>query len=585
MSQLVSFSNLQSLGSISDNSQILIRLDNSLSGTAGFGRTSYKIFNNNLPLHTWGSSNSAHWENSYNTVTNLSATWITESEDALNSSAGGYSALDSGKKVLFGSEGQLTVSKELAVQDGEQPPLVQTLVQMDQIKFYKNGGVYTVGTQDPEGNNYSWTIPAEDGTFSSQNFVTYQTFVDSYSSLPTPDDDDLLSIIDVSDSTYNAIGSPKKITFAQFKSNQSTSVINTSGTTYLTETNYAPFEVVTVPNVTRVLPAACLGWEGFIMSDIDATVKLATLSSWRFEYDFDSNGRYVDGRPVISKRGGIIRYVVTSPNTYTLYGDFSVAKYGWHPTDSSNLIGVWQAGIGHNYSCVGAILETVATDPKISTVWGARWGNGAIFYTSVDYQTDLSTFGPKLTADSELSLINFVNPKVYSMSDGPTASMWKCSVTPGSAFTMYMLIRQAATPGIDLEFVRLGTPTNAASAFGMLGLAQGLVWEYDNSKRYFFMHDKSTVAYPTKPVSSTYELTGVPILLSVEIDSTGGGKVYSGNTLVSDGPTGTAAFSATKLEIVGGVNNNLNGFAVLNSVPANAAERTQRQNYFNSLFS
>lgn len=394
--------------------------------------------------------------------------------------------------------------------------------------------------------------------------------------------DDLVEVVDTSDTTMAPTGTNKKGKFGLLSSQQYVTHVSTSGT--VTQTTYAPFEVVTNSGVTRTLPVAPVGWEGYIMSDIDATVKLAVPSAWHFEYPSDTDGKYPDGRPVISKRGGVIKYVVTAPNVYTLYGDFAVAKYGWHPTDSSNLIGVWQAGLGHNFSSVGRIEEGVATSESISTVWGARWGNGAIFYTSVDYQTDLQTFGPQLTTDATLSTLNYSNPQMYAMSNGSNARLWKCSTTPGTAFTMYMLIRQVSAPTIDLMFIRMST-TSSPAGFGLNGGLEGLAWEYDNSKRYIFTHANSVVAWPTKPALSSLELTSNPILLSVELTAGGSATIYSGNTLVSDGPTGSASFTASKLEIIGGLVANLGGFAILNGVPASAAERTQRQNYFASLFS
>lgn len=393
--------------------------------------------------------------------------------------------------------------------------------------------------------------------------------------------DDLVEMVDVSDTTMAASGTNKKIKKSLLSTSQSVTHVTSSGT--ITYTTASPFEVITESGVTRTLPVAPVGWEGYIMSDIDATVKLAVPSAWHFEYPSDTDGKYPDGRPVISKRGGVIKYVVTAPNVYTLYGDFAVAKYGWHPTDSSNLIGVWQAGLGHNFSSVGRIEEGVATSESISTVWGARWGNGAIFYTSVDYQTDLQTFGPQLTTDATLSTLNYSNPQMYAMSNGSNARLWKCSTTPGTAFTMYMLIRQVSAPTLDLMFIRMSaTPT--LIGFGLNGGVEGLAWEYDNSKRYIFTHANSVVAWPTKGASGL-ELTTNPILLSVELTTGGSATIYSGNTLVSDGPTGSASFTASKLEIIGGLVANLGGFAILNGVPASAAERTQRQNYFTSLFS
>jgi hypothetical protein len=51
MSQLVNFSDLQTVSNVSTASQLLLRLNNSLSGAAGFARTDVLKFQNSLPLY------------------------------------------------------------------------------------------------------------------------------------------------------------------------------------------------------------------------------------------------------------------------------------------------------------------------------------------------------------------------------------------------------------------------------------------------------------------------------------------------------------------------------------------------------
>lgn len=393
--------------------------------------------------------------------------------------------------------------------------------------------------------------------------------VSDLQSVDEPAVGDLLSMIDVSDTSMAPTGTNKKFTFGLLQSYQPTTSVSTSGT--ISETVYSPYEIVTAPGVTRTLPSARVGWEGYLMSDVHATVKLALPTNWRFEYSQD-----VDGRPVVSKRGGVIRYVVTAPGVYTLYGDYSIAKYGWHPSDeTSALIGVWQAGYGHNYTAIGNLTEAVAVNNNTSPVWGARWGNGAIMTHSADYSVDLWSYGPKLVNDPA-----FLNGKAYVMRTGTAErKLWKSSQVPSGAFTIYLGCRQSGVGYGPEEVLRMGTRTkDTAFPAGKEGL-----YYINDTYGYQFLDQKTIVAYGSKPTGTVLEHVTSPIMLSLEMASNGGSTCYVGNTLVTS-KTSSGAFTGTICEFVGGLLLHINGIAMMSGVPATATDRTQRQNFFTNLF-
>lgn len=72
MSTPVNFSSLTSLSTISNTDQLLVRLDNSLSGTPGFGRITKARLLSSVDL----TSLSANWQNTYTTVNSTSSSWI-----------------------------------------------------------------------------------------------------------------------------------------------------------------------------------------------------------------------------------------------------------------------------------------------------------------------------------------------------------------------------------------------------------------------------------------------------------------------------------------------------------------------------
>lgn len=72
MSTPVNFSSLTSLSTISNTDQLLVRLDNSLSGTSGFGRITKARLLSSVDL----TSLSANWQNTYTTVNSTSSSWI-----------------------------------------------------------------------------------------------------------------------------------------------------------------------------------------------------------------------------------------------------------------------------------------------------------------------------------------------------------------------------------------------------------------------------------------------------------------------------------------------------------------------------
>jgi len=61
MSTIFNFSSLQSLASATSASELLIRLDNTLSGSAGFGKITNINFEKSLGIYTQIQSNSASW--------------------------------------------------------------------------------------------------------------------------------------------------------------------------------------------------------------------------------------------------------------------------------------------------------------------------------------------------------------------------------------------------------------------------------------------------------------------------------------------------------------------------------------------
>lgn len=75
MSTPVNFSSLTSLSTISNTDQLLVRLDNSLSGASGFGRITKSRLLSSVDL----TSLSANWQSTYTTVQNNSAQWATDS--------------------------------------------------------------------------------------------------------------------------------------------------------------------------------------------------------------------------------------------------------------------------------------------------------------------------------------------------------------------------------------------------------------------------------------------------------------------------------------------------------------------------
>lgn len=68
MSTIVNFSDLQTTLSATSGSQLLIRLDNSLSGSSGFGRITMQNFEKNFSFYNSFQSGSGNWNASYNFV-------------------------------------------------------------------------------------------------------------------------------------------------------------------------------------------------------------------------------------------------------------------------------------------------------------------------------------------------------------------------------------------------------------------------------------------------------------------------------------------------------------------------------------
>lgn len=88
MSTPVNFSSLTSLSTISNTDQLLVRLDNSLSGTSGFGRITKARLLSSVDL----TSLSANWQNTYTTVSTNSGSWATPSVFSGTLSAATYVA-------------------------------------------------------------------------------------------------------------------------------------------------------------------------------------------------------------------------------------------------------------------------------------------------------------------------------------------------------------------------------------------------------------------------------------------------------------------------------------------------------------
>jgi len=78
MSVAVNFSSLSSVSTLGDSDQLLVRFDNSLSGTSGFGRINRLNFEKSLDVYTVVQSNSAQWSIDSTTDTGvraLTANW------------------------------------------------------------------------------------------------------------------------------------------------------------------------------------------------------------------------------------------------------------------------------------------------------------------------------------------------------------------------------------------------------------------------------------------------------------------------------------------------------------------------------
>ena len=75
MSQLANFSDLQSLSAFSPNYQLFLRLDNGLSGVAGFGRTTFDVFEKGMTIFSSVSPNSASWNASLTLTANFQASF------------------------------------------------------------------------------------------------------------------------------------------------------------------------------------------------------------------------------------------------------------------------------------------------------------------------------------------------------------------------------------------------------------------------------------------------------------------------------------------------------------------------------
>ncbi len=88
MSTIYNFSSLQSLASATSASELLIRLDNSLSGSAGFGKITFNNLEESLGVYTQVQTNSASWSAPYQrttlTLPTVSGTSGTISSNALS---------------------------------------------------------------------------------------------------------------------------------------------------------------------------------------------------------------------------------------------------------------------------------------------------------------------------------------------------------------------------------------------------------------------------------------------------------------------------------------------------------------------
>lgn len=332
-------------------------------------------------------------------------------------------------------------------------------------------------------------------------------------------------------------------------------------------------EAVTRAGVTRTLPAAPVGWEYAVVSGVDATVKLGAPTGWRFEYE-----RHAEGRPVVSRRGGIMRVRVVEPFVYLVSGDYSVAHNGWHPTDVAGLFGVWQAGYGH-YSGNGCTATLGAAEAESRVlVWKQRWGAGHVFRYEAENQgsSNVDSFCPGLASDA------YGRYLLLRGGGGDWRPLICSGVPAGGQFSVYAGIRFYNTgwPLLNQRGTFLNLAGEIGAGWGSISAQQGgLLW-YSDAQRWQAIHSGASVAWGAKPAADAIEETTDLVSLACHFSADGESTIYINDTLVTSPVTATnTAFTPNKLEINTGMPLNLHWLAVVSG-----AATDQHRKFFQNFY-
>ena len=328
------------------------------------------------------------------------------------------------------------------------------------------------------------------------------------------------------------------------------------------------------PLALTVLASSAVGFYGSLESHTPGTVKLVLPSG--FEVLYQNLGAGLNGRPVVAFRGGRIDFIVSAPNRIIIRGDYVTTADDWHPTDAGDdLLGLWKAGPniinGGHVSFPCADTESVTFTAELMMRWEAMFGsreNARWVYDWLgntegggDQGTAPGDYAPSLVADA-----TFAGGYAYILRTGAaTSRICRAKDVDGdmtltTPCRIFIALRQISglTQG-DTTLLRV----NSSPAYTSL-LPGGLQWRGSGNNGYQYVHVNSGGSWGAKGGTfNTHENTLNAVLLTLVLDSSGGGQIYSGSTLVSGAMTVHASTTQSFLQFYTGLNAHLGGIAIV----------------------
>ena len=331
------------------------------------------------------------------------------------------------------------------------------------------------------------------------------------------------------------------------------------------------------PTALSIPSTTTTGVYGSLRSMTPGTVKLTLPDDFEIVYDgLDALPSGTTARPVVAYRGGTLNFVMVAPMRILISGDYVTTDQTWHPTDAGDtLLGYWQAGStvadgGHAWhpnsetdSISFSNIHTNRWESTFGSRANARWVYDWLGNTEGggDTGTSPEDYAPRLVVDA-----TFASGYAYVLRTGATTSrIIRAKDSAGDMILttpcrVFIALRQiSGLTQNDTTLLRV----NSSAAY-VSGTPGGLQWRGSGNYGYQYVHANSGGSWGSKGGTfNTHENTLNAVLLTLVLDSSGGGQIYSGTTLVSGALTTHTSITHQFLQFYTGLNAHLGGVAIV----------------------